>query len=96
MNKLYVILPCYNEEANIASLMDAWLCLKEDLSKMEYELVLTPVDDGSADKTKEIILEKAAKEESIHPLIHEKNKGLGGALFTGISYFHETCAGGIL
>lgn len=89
MNKIFVILPGYNEEENIGPLMDAWLNEAEKLEKAGYQLLLTPVDDCSKDNTKAIMLRFEQEHENVKALIHEVNKGLGGGVQTGLSYFHD-------
>ena len=83
-NKIYIILPCYNEEKNIALLIQDWLKeLKSLKNKIDYEIVV--VDDGSQDKTK-VIASKMSEENNVSVISHSKNKGLGEVLNTGINY----------
>lgn len=83
-NKLYILLPCYNEEKNIKALTRDWLEeLKLLPSELDYHIVI--IDDGSSDHTKEILLE-LNKESCITAIIHTRNRGLGEALNTGIRY----------
>ena len=74
--KLSVIVPVYNEEETIAEVVRG---LKNRLSKpgLEYEIIV--VNDGSSDKSKEIL-------ENIKEIIlisHPYNKGYGMSLKTG-------------
>lgn len=68
--KTVVIIPAYNEEKNIGRVI-------QGVKKYTQNIIV--VDDGSKDKTYQIALEKGAK--VFHHLI---NRGLGGALGTGI------------
>ncbi|MEZ6020873.1 MAG: glycosyltransferase [Planctomycetota bacterium] len=43
------------------------------------------VDDGSVDRTREIIRELEAKHPEIRAIFHSENKGKGGALATAAS-----------
>ena len=54
MKELSVVITVMNEEENIKPLLEA---VRAALSGIEYEVIL--VDDGSADKTKQQILEYA-------------------------------------
>ncbi|MDR0285376.1 MAG: glycosyltransferase family 2 protein [Propionibacteriaceae bacterium] len=90
MSRLFVILPCYNEEANITPLILAWLDQREALSRLGYELVVTPVDDGSKDGTKAVIEELQRTHPDIALLAHQTNQGLGAGLKTGLLHFHQT------
>src|SRR3989344_8596330 len=75
--KLSVIIPAYNEEKTIAELIST--VKKVDLGTIEKEIIV--VDDGSKDKTREIL--RTTKD--IKFIEHEKNLGKGGAVKTGIN-----------
>jgi glycosyltransferase involved in cell wall biosynthesis len=78
--ELSVVLPAFNEEANIEDVVrkcTAYL----DTRVPEYELLV--VNDGSRDRTAEI-LDRLAKEfPRLRPLHHPQNRGYGAALRTG-------------
>ncbi len=78
---LSLVLPCYNEEANIertARETDAWFAQ----SGMEGEIII--VNDGSKDTSAQI-LERLAKElPRLKIVTHPKNQGYGLAIRTGI------------
>lgn len=92
MTKLTVILPSYNEEENIRTLVKRWQALQETLiDKYGYELQIVAVNDGSKDRTREIA-EQLEKEYKNFKLVnHPQNKGLGEAVKTGISFFLDHC-----
>jgi len=74
-----VILPAYNEEENIAFLInDISSFFKQ--KKWQYEIIV--VNDGSKDKTAEI-LNNYKKRENIRIITHKKNLGYGAALRSG-------------
>lgn len=77
---LSVIIPAYNEEKTIGKVLDRLVAVK--FSKIRIELVV--VDDGSTDNTAKIILQKAKRIKNLHFIQHEKNKGKGAAVRTGI------------
>ena len=88
MNKLFVMLPCYNEEQNISSLIDDWIKQKDLLSLKGYELKICPIDDCSTDATKSIMLKKHGQYPLIvEPLFHLHNMNLGGGINTALNYF---------
>ena len=68
--KLVVVIPAYNEEKHIGQVIDG---------VKKYTKNIVVVDDASKDKTGEIAREKGA-----HVYRHIINRGLGGALGTGI------------
>lgn len=73
--KLSVIIPVFNEEKTIEKIVEK--VLLEETSK---EIII--VDDGSTDKTGEII--KKLRNPKIKKIFHSKNLGKGAAVRTGI------------
>lgn len=72
--------PAYNEEANVGGTIEKCVAMLEPLG-CQYEVII--VDDGSKDRTADIVREYAAKNPSVILERHEKNRGYGGALQTG-------------
>jgi phenylacetate-CoA ligase len=71
---LSVIVPCYNEEANVPELVLRVLAVL-DAGQIRGELLL--VDDGSRDRTAEVIREQARLHgERVVGLFHRSNRGL--------------------
>ena len=80
VSSLSVFFPCYNEEANVENMVRvAQRALPEIAEKWE----VIPVNDGSKDRTGEIIDRLAKEDPNVHPVQHEKNKGYGGAVISG-------------
>ncbi len=77
--KLSIVIPCYNEEKFISLVID-----KINSVNLEFEKEIIIVDDCSVDNTKFIITELAKKYNYIKLFFHDKNKGKGAALKTGI------------
>jgi len=88
MNKVFAMLPCYNESENIDPLVRKWLGQKTVLAERGYTLLVRCIDDKSKDNTKEVI-EKLCVEfpEDVKLVAHDVNKGLGGALATSFDNF---------
>lgn len=79
--QLSVFFPAYNEEENIKdTLVKAIRVLKEIADKWEAIVV----NDGSTDRTGEIVKQLAKENENIRLITHKVNKGYGGAIKTGI------------
>ena len=78
--KVFVVLPVYNEEARIGSLLDHIDDAMDDAS-IPYQVIL--VDDGSRDSTGSII-EKRAEQMPITLMRHEVNRGLGATIRDGL------------
>jgi glycosyltransferase involved in cell wall biosynthesis len=73
--------PAYNEEANVEALVrKAQRVLPEVAQRWE----VIPVNDGSKDRTGEILLRLSQEDpEHVHPVHHEVNRGYGGAVISG-------------
>lgn len=93
---LYVVLPCYNEECNISSLIDAWKDQECALWDKSINLELVVVDDGSSDNTSSIVKSKALIYDRLTLLSHGTNQGLGEALNTGVNYALNKSQEGLL
>lgn len=76
--KCAVIVAAYNEEENIAN------CLENLLDQTYSNLEIWVVDDGSTDKTVDIIQAYAKSHKNIHYIVQE-NQGAAKARETGIS-----------
>jgi len=75
---LSVIIPVYNEKGTIRAIVD-----RVQAVPINKELII--VDDGSKDGTREI-LQELAMQDNIEVFLHEKNKGKGAALSTGLKH----------
>jgi len=73
---LTLVVPCFNEEGNVEALVRE---ARETLAG--YEIVA--VDDGSSDGTWALLQRLAA--EDLRSLRHERNRGMGAAVRTGIA-----------
>jgi glycosyltransferase involved in cell wall biosynthesis len=78
---LSIVIPVYNEEENLQPLVEA---VFDVLSSDPDFLELLFVDDGSRDRTAAMILELAGSEPRIRLVRHERNRGLGAAIRTGL------------
>jgi glycosyltransferase involved in cell wall biosynthesis len=77
---LSVFFPAYNDSGTIASLVITAVRTAQRLTP-DYEVIV--VNDGSADRTAEILDELARLYPQVRIVHHERNRGYGGALRTG-------------
>jgi glycosyltransferase involved in cell wall biosynthesis len=75
--KLSVIIPCYNENKTINSLIQA----VKDSPVSNREIIV--VDDGSKDGTRDTL--RQLNDSEVRVIYHEQNQGKGAALRTGFS-----------
>ncbi|MBO5669270.1 MAG: glycosyltransferase, partial [Candidatus Methanomethylophilaceae archaeon] len=73
-----VILPTYNEEANIGEMIDT-------LREMYPEFHVLVMDDNSKDDSQRIVLERSSKDDHVRLMVRDINdKGLSASIFQGI------------
>ena len=82
MSNLSIVLPAYNEEANVESAVGQVSAVAQQLG-MEYEIIL--VNDGSADRTGEIGRELMQRVPHFRLVEHYPNRGYGGSLKAGFA-----------
>ena len=86
---LSVVIPAYNEEDGIASIVERVLAIGPALRASKTELELIVVDDGSRDRTAEI----ASQYPDVRLIQHRTNHGYGAALKTGFAHAEGTWLG---
>ncbi len=77
---LSVFLPAFNEEKDIARTL---LSVKDTLLKIASQWELIVVNDGSRDKTREIVENLINKDFRIKLINHDSNRGYGASLRSG-------------
>jgi glycosyltransferase involved in cell wall biosynthesis len=82
MPSLSIVLPAYNEEKNVANALGEVSSVAQQLG-MDYEIIL--VNDGSADRTGEIVRELEQRLPKFRLVEHYPNRGYGGALKAGFA-----------
>jgi glycosyltransferase involved in cell wall biosynthesis len=82
MSSLSIVLPAYNEGANVEGAVEGVSTVAQQLG-MDYEIIL--VNDGSTDRTGEIGRELAQRIPNFRLVEHYPNRGYGGALKAGFS-----------
>jgi glycosyltransferase involved in cell wall biosynthesis len=86
MAMLSVVIPAYNEERGIREIVERVLATRPGLEDAGIDaLELIVVDDGSADRTAEIVRAMVPGEPNLRLLQHVHNGGYGAALKTGFA-----------
>jgi glycosyltransferase involved in cell wall biosynthesis len=80
VQELSIVLPAFNEEANIETVVRT-VAGYFDPTGIDYEIVV--VNDGSGDRTGEILTRLAQELPRLRPQHHAQNRGYGAALRTG-------------
>lgn len=82
--KLSIIIPLYNEEKNIAILLNQLINLEFPSFVENVEFII--VDDCSLDNSIEVIIALIANRKEFRIYKHDLNRGKGAAVKTGISH----------
>lgn len=85
MNKLFIVIPAYNEEDNISMVASEW---HEVVVKTGAESKLLIIDDGSKDKTYKVLTELAKKLPQLI-IVTKINSGHGATILFGYNYALE-------
>src|SRR5260221_3725107 len=77
---LSIFFPCYNDEKSIGKLVTDATHVAQKLTD-DFEIIV--IDDGSTDKSREVLSDLAKENKNLKLIFHEKNIGYGGALQSG-------------
>lgn len=80
VNEISVFFPAYNEEANIRQTVEKAIDVLKKIAK-RWEIIV--IDDGSKDKTGEVVKRIIKKEPRVRLITHTPNRGYGAALKSG-------------
>ena len=78
-----IVVPCYNEEEVIEKYYEATTPIVQEMN-IDYEIVF--VDDGSKDKTAQLMKMLAEKDKHIKYIILSRNFGKEGAMYAGLCH----------
>lgn len=79
--RLSVVVPCFNEEGNIAPVVEQAANVGRRLAS---ELEIIVVDDGSADETAKVLSVLRATVPELEIVTHAQNRGYGAAVRSGL------------
>jgi glycosyltransferase involved in cell wall biosynthesis len=77
--RLSVVIAAFNEERTLASIVDR-------VRAVPIDIQIVVVNDGSADRTSTVLHQLAAEGKVDIAVHHERNRGKGAAIRTGIGY----------
>ena len=83
LESLSVIVPVYNEESNLSEFVKSLLVVLEDL---DYPAEIIFVNDGSVDRSAELLDEMAEKSAMIKVVHFRRNFGQTAAMMAGLDY----------
>jgi len=79
VNKLSVVIPCYNEEKTLEKCVERVLKISDEFLQLEIIII----DDCSTDRSFSIARNIANKDSKITVMQHDENRGKGAALQSG-------------
>ena len=82
MDKLTVVVPCYNEEAALHPFFDAITAIAHQMSDVQFEFLF--IDDGSKDKTLEVLLELEKLDSRVKYISFSRNFGKEAGIYAGL------------
>ena len=92
MLKLTIVIPCYNEEEVLPSTLSTMETLIGRLrQETDTEATLLMVDDGSRDRTWQIIVKEAKTKPFVHGIKLSHNEGHQNALWAGMQESVDSC-----
>lgn len=84
MEKISVVVSCYNEEESIPLFYNEIKKVMEIMKEFQFEVLF--VDDGSKDRTLEVAKELAKKDECIKYVSFSRNFGKEAAMYAGLEH----------
>ena len=84
MEKISLIVPCYNEEEVLLFFYEEFQKITSELNKYRTEVIF--VDDGSSDRTIQVIKEIAKNDDRVKYISFSRNFGKEAAIYAGFSY----------
>lgn len=81
--EISIVIPCFNEEEAIPIFYEETLKVLKTMQLSSFEFVF--IDDGSSDRTLEVLKEISAKDKSVHFVSFSRNFGKEATLYAGLS-----------
>ena len=88
--KISVVIPCYNEEANVRPICDAVReMFREKLPEYRYEILF--IDNKSRDQTRKILRVLCQEDENVKAIFNMKNFGQFNSPYYGLCHTTGAC-----
>lgn len=84
MDKISVIIPCFNEEASLPFYKEEILKVMQQMSSEEFELLF--INDGSKDTTLHLLKQYAAEDTRFKYVSFSRNFGKEAAIYAGLQH----------
>ncbi|MGT2933928.1 glycosyltransferase family 2 protein [Streptococcus catagoni] len=84
MKKISIVVPCYNEEESIQLFLEAIFKVERQIPNYRLEYLF--INDGSTDKTLEVLREVSDRYDRVHYLSFSRNFGKEAGLLAGLEY----------
>jgi glucosyltransferase len=84
MDKISIIIPCFNEEDSIEHVYEALMNLSNNMAEQTFEFVF--IDDGSTDNTIDSIVRISKKDIRVRYYSFSRNFGKEAAMYAGLAH----------
>jgi len=84
MDKISLVIPCYNEEEALPFMYKALLNISQKMNYVNFEFLL--INNCSEDKTLELMRQYSAADERFKYISFSRNFGKEGSIFAGLSH----------
>lgn len=84
MDKISIVVPCYNEEEILDDFYNVLINVMESIQGVTYECCF--IDDGSTDHTYTVLKKIKLKDERVHIIRFSRNFGKEAAMYAGFTY----------
>lgn len=82
MDKISAIVPCYNEEQALPYLYEELIKVSRQMKEQEFEFIF--INDGSKDKTLDVIRDLRRKDKRVRYVSFSRNFGKEAAIYAGL------------
>ena len=86
MKLLSVIVPCYNEEENVADFYEELMKTEEFFKGKDVDFEIIYIDDGSKDGTVPEVHKLIDKDKRVHLVSFSRNFGKEAAIYAGLQH----------